>query len=156
MQAQVDLAHERGREGTARLHPDALLGCGQLGGCALDELGSFGLRQIAERPEHGQQRPGAGEHRRGTRGEALSLLEDLGGDTDAARSARGQVVRGDRDRVRPPGGGDQGACGHGEQVAAVGVARDFPARIDGGYPLASRSGLDRRRGGKRAGQGAPR
>jgi hypothetical protein len=58
MQAQIDLAHERGREGAGRLHADAVLGCGQFGRRALDELGSFGLRQIAERPEHGQQRAG--------------------------------------------------------------------------------------------------
>ena len=42
MQPQIDPAHERGRE-RAGLQPDALLWRGQLGGRALDELGTLGL-----------------------------------------------------------------------------------------------------------------
>ena len=65
-------------------------------------------------------------------------------------------MRGDRHGVGPPSGAGQGAGGHGEQVTAVGVARDFPARVDGGHPLAGRCGLNRGRGGERTGQGTPR
>ena len=66
------------------MHADALLGRGQLGGRALDELGTLGLRQVAERAQHRHQRAAAGDHRRGARGEALSLLEELGGNADPA------------------------------------------------------------------------
>ncbi len=43
MQPQIDPAHERGREGVSRMQADALLRRGQLGGRALDELGTLGL-----------------------------------------------------------------------------------------------------------------
>ena len=43
MQPQIDPAHERGREGTARMQTDALLGRRQLRRRALDELGTPGL-----------------------------------------------------------------------------------------------------------------
>src|SRR5208282_209155 len=43
MQPQINLVHERGREGTGRMQADALLRWGQPGGCALDELGALGL-----------------------------------------------------------------------------------------------------------------
>jgi len=60
-------------------------------------------------------------------GEGAAGADDVGADDRRARPGRGQVVRGDRERVAVRQGVREGAAEHGEEVPAVDGVDDRPA-----------------------------
>jgi hypothetical protein len=93
-----------------------------------------GCGEVAERADELQQRPAAPGHRTGDRREPLPLLHRVRLDRHVAGLPGCEEVRGDRDRIRPPGNCAQAVASDRQQVAAVRIAVDVPAVVEATTP----------------------
>ena len=144
MEAQVDLAHERRRERIGRLHRDALIGRREIGRRRVDQLGTDRRRHVPERAEHLEEPLPPGFEGAGRRREHAAALDDLGAHAGGSGLSRGEVVAGDGHRIGASGRLPHGTHRDAQEVAAVGVAADVPARSDLGAVPAVAVRVDRR------------